>query len=58
MPERSTDWIKQAERDIESARAQMKDEFFEWSCFIAQQGAEKAVKAVYQKIGGEAWGHL
>lgn len=57
MPERSADWIKQAERDLESARAQMKDAFFEWSCFIAQQGAEKAVKAVYHKIGGEAWGH-
>lgn len=35
----------------------MKDGFCEWACFIAQQGAEKAVKAVYQKIGGEAWGH-
>jgi HEPN domain-containing protein len=35
----------------------MKSGFFEWACFIAQQGAEKAAKAVYQKIGGEAWGH-
>ena len=25
--------------------------------FAAQQGAEKAVKAVFQKIGAEAWGH-
>ncbi len=25
--------------------------------FIAQQAAEKAVKAVYQKLAGEAWGH-
>lgn len=57
MPERSSDWVKQAQRDLESARSQTKDGFFEWACFIAQQGAEKAVKAVYQKLGGEAWGH-
>ncbi len=30
---------------------------YEWACFAAQQGAEKAVKAVFQKIGAEAWGH-
>lgn len=57
MPERSSDWLKQAQRDLESAKTQMENGFFEWACFIAQQGAEKAVKAVYQKIGGEAWGH-
>ena len=57
MPERSKDWITQAERDLESAKAQRKDSFFEWSCFISQQAAEKAVKAVYQKHQGEAWGH-
>jgi len=57
MPERSRDWIKQAWRDLDSARAQMEDGFFEWSCFIAQQAAEKAIKAIYQKMGAEAWGH-
>ncbi|OGX30616.1 MAG: DNA-binding protein [Omnitrophica WOR_2 bacterium RIFCSPHIGHO2_02_FULL_46_37] len=57
MPERSSDWFKQAARDLESAKAQAKDGFFEWSCFIAQQAAEKAVKAIYQKLGAEAWGH-
>lgn len=57
MPERSKDWIRQAERDLESAKAQKKDGFFEWASFIAQQSAEKAVKAVYQKLGAEAWGH-
>jgi HEPN domain-containing protein len=57
MPERSKDWMKQAQRDLESARAQLKDNFFEWACFIAQQAAEKAVKSVIQKAGGEAWGH-
>lgn len=57
MPERSKDWLKQAKRDLESAKNQREDGFFEWACFIAQQAAEKAVKAVYQKLGAEAWGH-
>lgn len=57
MSERSSDWLKQAVRDLKSAKAQSKDGFFEWSCFIAQQSAEKAVKSVYQKMGAEAWGH-
>ena len=57
MPERSKDWIRQAQRDMDSARSQLRDEFFEWACFIAQQAAEKAVKAVLQTSGAEAWGH-
>ncbi|MFH1338472.1 MAG: HEPN domain-containing protein [Candidatus Omnitrophota bacterium] len=57
MPERSRDWIVQAQRDLESARAQLRDDFSEWACFISQQAAEKAVKAVFQKLGAEAWGH-
>ena len=57
MVERSADWYKQAERDLKSARMQLEAEFFEWACFIAQQAAEKSVKALYQKFSGEAWGH-
>jgi HEPN domain-containing protein len=30
----------------------------EWACFAAQQGAEKAVKALHLHLGQEAWGHL
>lgn len=57
MPERSTDWMRQALRDLESARSQKLAGFHEWACFIAQQAAEKALKALYQRLGGEAWGH-
>jgi HEPN domain-containing protein len=57
MVERSTDWYRQAERDLKSAQSQLDAEFFEWACFIAQQAAEKAVKALYHKLSGEAWGH-
>ena len=41
MPERSGDWIRQAEKDLEN----------EWACFSAHQSAEKALKAVYHKLG-------
>lgn len=57
MPERSSDWFRQAKRDIETAKILLKDRFFEWACFITQQASEKAIKAVYQKLGAEGWGH-
>ncbi len=57
MPERSTDWMAQAERDIAMARKAAEAGFPEWACFISQQAAEKALKAVYQKKGKVAWGH-
>ena len=30
---------------------------YEWAAFAAQQAAEKAVKALFQSLGGEARGH-
>ncbi|MBI4288150.1 MAG: HEPN domain-containing protein [Chloroflexi bacterium] len=57
MSGRQADWIRQAERDIEHARRSIEAKDYEWACFAAHQAAEKAVKAVYQKIGAEAWGH-
>lgn len=35
----------------------MDDETFEWAAFASHQAAEKAAKAVYQKLGAEARGH-
>jgi len=57
MVERSRDWLRQADRDIKQAEASLRDEFYEWACFAAQQAAEKALKALIQSLGGEAWGH-
>jgi len=57
MPERSKDWLNQAIRDLGKAQLDLKWEYYEWACFTAQQAAEKAVKAVFQYIHADAWGH-
>ena len=54
MPGRSMDWLNQAVRDLEKANMDLKWEYYEWACFTAQQAA---VKALFQKIHGDAWGH-
>lgn len=53
MAERSRDWMDQARRDLESARWQAQGGYYEWACFVAHQAAEKAIKAVYQRRGGD-----
>lgn len=58
MPSRASDWFRQAERDLEQARASRKQDRHEWACFAAQQAAEKAVKALHLTKGQEAWGHM
>lgn len=57
MAERSLDWLRQAEKDISKAKLDLEWGYFEWACFTAQQAAEKAIKALFQKLHGEAWGH-
>jgi HEPN domain-containing protein len=57
MSERSLDWLRQAEKDIEKAKLDLKAGYYEWACFTSQQAAEKAIKAVFQRLHGEAWGH-
>ncbi len=56
MPERSRDWLKQAEHDLDKAKLDRQWNYFEWACFTAHQVAEKAVKAVYYAHHGEARG--
>lgn len=58
MADRSRDWLAQAERDLEQARASQEQGRHEWACFAAQQAAEKAVKAVHLALKQEAWGHV
>lgn len=58
MPERSRDWLRQAEADLGAARDARASEHFEWAAFASHQAAEKAIKAVYQHLHMEAWGHV
>jgi len=55
--ERSKDWIDEAEGDLKHAKSDLEHEFYNWACFSAQQSAEKAMKAVFQKMHAEAWGY-
>ena len=57
MASRAKDWAAQARHDLEHARHSLEAGDYEWACFAAQQAAEKVLKALYQKAGGEAWGH-
>jgi hypothetical protein len=57
MPDRSKDWFAQAQRDLRHAVHACDDRDYEWSCFSAQEAAEKVVKAVFLYLHGEGWGH-
>lgn len=57
MATRAGDWLRQAEADLAQARHALGGKHHEWACFAAQQSAEKAVKAVHESKGNEAWGH-
>jgi HEPN domain-containing protein len=56
-PRLPADWFRQAEADLRHARNAAADRDFEWSAFAAQQSAEKAIKALFQKLHLDAWGH-
>jgi HEPN domain-containing protein len=58
MSNRANDWFKQALRDLEQAEDSQRAGRHEWACFAAQQGAEKAVKALHLHLRQEAWGHV
>jgi HEPN domain-containing protein len=57
MGNRAVDWLNQAEGDLRHAVNARKDGDYDWSCFAAQQTAEKAVKGLILSKGGEGWGH-
>ena len=57
MAERSSDWMRQAEADLRHARNARDDADYNWSAFACHQAAEKAIKALFQKLHLDAWGH-
>jgi HEPN domain-containing protein len=54
---RQADWFRQARRKLDSARWDIRGEFYEDACFSAQQAAELAVKALLESRGHLALGH-
>ena len=58
MTDRSFDWFRQAQRDLDQARDSQRAGRHEWACFACHQAAEKAVKALHLYLKQEAWGHI
>lgn len=58
-PERHGErWLRQAERDLDDARFAAAGARYNLACFLAQQAAEKALKAYLYARGAElVWGH-
>jgi HEPN domain-containing protein len=50
-------WYQTAREDFEAAKALEKDRFYSHACYMAQQCAEKAVKALWFYIDADPWGH-
>ena len=57
MGNRYLDWFRQAEADLRHAHNSKEVGDYEWSCFASLQAAEKALKALFQERGMDAWGH-
>ena len=57
MKDRTTNWLEEANWDLENAKILFKNNRFNTVVFHCQQAAEKAVKALlyHNKING--WGH-
>ncbi len=57
MPRRALDWLRQARRNLLSARVNRDAGLYEEACFESHQAAEKALKALLQGLGVERRGH-
>ena len=49
-------WLQTALEDLDAARTLYEKAFYSHACFLAQQTAEKAVKALWYAIGDTPWG--
>ena len=58
LPGSGSDWIRHAKSDLSLAEQQTPPGVLHKTlCFHAQQAAEKAIKALYQVLHLDAWGH-
>jgi len=46
LKQESKRWLSQAEHDLATVSDLIEKERYSWACFVAEQAAEKAVKAV------------
>jgi len=51
MREEARRWLRQAQADLKAAQDSFKNKHFEWSCFQAQQSAEKSLKFYLYSLG-------
>lgn len=51
-------WLKEAWADLKHAKNSLKCGDFNWSCFAAQQAAEKALKALLMGVGRKRAPHF
>lgn len=54
---RAKDWLNQAKNDLKWAEESLKQGFFSQTCFISQQAAEKAIKAIAYHQEYDVRGH-
>ncbi|MEM0241373.1 MAG: HEPN domain-containing protein [Candidatus Nezhaarchaeales archaeon] len=47
------DWLAEAKADLKHAEMSISTGGYNWACFIAQQAAEKALKALVLHVLGE-----
>lgn len=50
-------WWLTAQDDLEAAKSLHEAQKFSHACFLSQQSAEKAVKALWLAIDSDPWGH-
>ncbi len=50
-------WLDTAGEEMRAARTLAEAGFHAQACFFSQQCAEKAVKAIWYRIGADPWGH-
>ena len=52
-----TRWREEAERALGAAKREAAAENHNWSCFLAEQAAQLAAKALLHGLGRAPWGH-
>ncbi|NCD34898.1 MAG: HEPN domain-containing protein [Spartobacteria bacterium] len=50
-------WLTTAQEDLKAAQLLKDQKMYSHSCFLAQQCAEKALKALWQELDEDPWGH-